>query len=48
MCYNDNENWLYDKRVCNNHLRKYFVNLSEVELLTVKKMYEKQKIKEMH
>lgn len=48
MCYNENENWLHDKRVRNNHLRKYFVNLSEVELLAVKKMYERQKIKEMH
>lgn len=46
MCYNPNNNWVYDKKVLNSHFCKYFTNLSEVELLSLKKKKEDPKIYE--
>ena len=38
LCHNGNENWVKNKRIINSHFSKYFSNLSEVELLALKKL----------
>lgn len=37
LCYNENNEWLKSKRIVKSHYKKYFSNLSEVDLLALKK-----------
>lgn len=47
FCYNESDNnWMKKKRILHNHCAKYFVNLSEVDLLALQKSKEKKLKKE--
>lgn len=38
LCYNeDNSDWTKNKRITNSHYRKYFTNLTEVEILALRR-----------